>query len=110
MEKSRRMLGIISVILLLVLVITNVILFRLYIEEIREREEVEKFLSTWYCIEGTHNTMLFYNYTYNISMNREIYDFLTIDICGDTIYGNNSWNDNYLLMKNWIPMDPVNKS
>lgn len=101
MEKSRRILGIISVILLLTLVITNVILFRLYIDNIGEQEEIGKALAYWYCIEGTFNTMSLYNNTYNIPMDREIYDFLTIDICGDTIYGNNSWADNDFLIKKW---------
>lgn len=110
MNRSRKILGILAVILLLTLVITNSVLFKLYIDEIKESEEEINFFSNWFCIGGVYNTMYYYNIHNNISIDREVYDFLSIEICYQSIYENASIVEIDNLIKQGISEKSFNQS
>lgn len=99
MEKNKKLLGILGVIIILILIITNTVLFRMYITEVREQDTEIKFYSNWFCIGGVYNTMLYYEYKYNISMNRSDYDNLTY-ICGESAWSNITLVEENELIKN----------
>ena len=87
MENNKKILGIVAVILLLIMIITNTVLFRLYITDMKEHNSQLQTYSYWYCMEGNYNTMLYYSNTNNISINKSVHDKLA-NICYDMIYNN----------------------
>jgi hypothetical protein len=97
---NKKVLGVISVIIILILIVTNTALFRLYITELREKDTEVKFYSNWYCIGGVYNTMLYYEYKYDFPMNRSDYDNLTY-VCGQSAWTNISLSEENDLIRNF---------
>jgi hypothetical protein len=87
MKNNKKILGIVAVVLLIVLIVTNTLLFRLYITDMKESQTKLQTYSYWFCMEGNYNTMLYYNNRYDIPIDKSVHDKLAI-ICYDMIYNN----------------------